>query len=138
MPRHHLTLKQFAILGMIMLCTPLGDACLAHGMRQMPPITLDHPFQLINAVFTPWIALGILLLIGFFSSYITALSWADLTFVYPATSFGNVVVALLARFWLHEQISISRWIGIILITIGVTVVAQGPPRTTLHTENQAQ
>ncbi len=137
MARHHLTLKQFGILGMIMLCTPLGDACLARGMRQMPPITLDHPLQLIQAVFTPWIALGILLLIGFFSSYITALSWADLTFVYPATSFGNVVVALLARFWLHEQISVSRWAGIILITIGVTIVAQGPPRTA-HTEEQAQ
>jgi drug/metabolite transporter (DMT)-like permease len=58
-----------------------------------------------------------------------ALSWADLTFVLPATAFGNVIVALLSRFWLHEAISIERWAGIVLITLGVSFVAQGPPLT---------
>src|SRR5208282_5603240 len=85
--------------------------------------------SLIAAVFTPWIALGIALLIGFFASYLTALSWADLTFVLPATAFGNVIVALFARFWLHESISLERWAGIALITLGVGFVAQGPSLT---------
>jgi drug/metabolite transporter (DMT)-like permease len=80
-------------------------------------------------VFTPWIALGIALLIGFFASYLTALSWADLTFVLPATAFGNVIVALFARFWLHEAISWQRWLGVVLITVGVGFVAQGPSLT---------
>ena len=73
--------------------------------------------------------LGIALLIGFFASYLTALSWADLTFVLPATAFGNVIVALLARFWLHETISLERWAGIVFITLGVGFVAQGPSLT---------
>ena len=73
--------------------------------------------------------LGIALLIGFFASYLTALSWADLTFVLPATAFGNVIVALLAHFWLHEPISIERWAGIVLITLGVGFVANGPSLT---------
>jgi drug/metabolite transporter (DMT)-like permease len=60
---------------------------------------------------------------------LTALSWADLTFVLPTTAFGNVIVALLARFWLHEPISIQRWAGIILITVGVGFVANGPSLT---------
>lgn len=81
------------------------------------------------AVFTPWIGAGIALLIGFFSSYLTALSWADLTFVLPTTAFGNVIVAFLARFWLHEPISVQRWIGIALITLGVGFVANGPSLT---------
>src|SRR5208282_2574304 len=85
--------------------------------------------SLIAAVFTPWIALGIALLIGFFASYLTALSWADLTFVLPATAFGYVIIALLARFWLHEAISLERWAGILLITLGVGFVAQGPALT---------
>jgi len=102
-------------------------------MKPLPAISLAHPAQLaqflIGAVFTPWIAAGIALLIGFFASYLTALSWADLTFVLPATAFGNVIVALLSRFWLHESISATRWAGILLITIGVGFVAQGPSRT---------
>jgi len=98
-------------------------------MTHVTAISLQHPATLVAAVFTPWVAAGIALLIGFFASYLTALSWADLTFVLPATAFGNVIVALLAKFWLHEAISIQRWAGIVLITVGVGFVAQGPART---------
>ena len=117
------------ILGLVSLCAPLGDSCLSRGMSTLPAITLAHPASLIAAIFTPWIAVGIVLLIGFFASYLTALSWADLTFVLPATGLGNVVIALLSRFWLHEAISPSRWAGIVLITVGVGFVAQGPSLT---------
>jgi len=122
------------ILGLVALCAPLGDTCLSRGMTSLPPISLAHPSTLITAVFTPWIAIGIALLIGFFASYLTALSWADLTFVLPATAFGNVIVAFLARFWLNEPISFQRWAGILLITIGVGFVANGP----LLTEHPAK
>ena len=96
----------------------------------MPPISLAHPLSLIGAVFTPWIVLGIALLIGYFASYLTALSWADLTFVMPATALGNVFLALLAHFWLHESVSWMRWAGVVLITVGVGFVANGPVNTT--------
>jgi len=98
-------------------------------MTHLPAITITHPMSLIAAVFTPWIGAGIALLIGFFASYLTALSWADLTFVLPATALGNVIVALLSKFWLHETVSLERWAGIVLITLGVGFVAQGPSRT---------
>jgi drug/metabolite transporter (DMT)-like permease len=129
MAHHTLSPRQYLILGLVAVCAPLGDSCLSRGMTTMPAISIAHPLALIAAVFTPWIALGIALLIGFFASYLTALSWADLTFVLPATAFGNVIVALFARFWLHETISLERWTGIALITLGVSFVAQGPSLT---------
>jgi drug/metabolite transporter (DMT)-like permease len=129
MPHHSLSPRQYLILGFVSVCAPLGDSCLSRGMTHMPAIALAHPGALIAAVFTPWIAAGIALLIGFFASYLTALSWADLTFVLPATALGNMIIAMLARFWLHETISVPRWIGVTLITIGVGFVAQGPART---------
>jgi drug/metabolite transporter (DMT)-like permease len=116
-------------LALVSISAPLGDTCLSRGMTRLPAITLAHPGTLIAAVFTPWIAVGIALLIGFFASYLTALSWADLTYVLPATAFGNVIVALLSRFWLHESISLQRWAGIVLITVGVGFVAHGPSLT---------
>ena len=127
------TPRQYLILGLVAVCAPLGDTCLSRGMTSLPPISLAHPVSLIGAVFTPWIAAGIALLIGFFASYLTALSWADLTFVLPATAFGNVIVALLSKFWLHEPISLERWAGIVLITrgrgiCGAWAVADGAAR----------
>jgi drug/metabolite transporter (DMT)-like permease len=137
-----LKMSQYGVLALVAICAPLGDTLLDRGMSQMPPISLDHPLGLITAVFTPWIVAGIALLIGFFASYLTALSWADLTYVLPATAFGNVIVALLAKFWLNEPITPYRWAGIALITIGVGFVAQGPSLTehpaTEHSEEKSR
>ncbi len=129
MAHHKLSVRQYMILGLVSVCTPLGDSCLSRGMAHLPPITLSHLVSLIAAVFTPWIVLGIALLIGYFASYLTALSWADLTFVMPAAGLGNVILALLSRFWLHEAISMERWAGIVLVTVGVGFVTQGPSLT---------
>lgn len=129
MSHHRLTGRQYLILAMVSVCAPLGDTFLARGMTSLPPISMAHPVSLLAAVFTPWIMAGIVLLIGFFSSYLNALSWADLTYVMPATAFGNVFVEVLSRFWLHETISVERWAGVVLVTIGVSFVAQGPSST---------
>ncbi len=129
MSHHTLTTRQYLILALVSVCAPLGDTCLARGMTAIPAIAVTHPGTLVAAVFTPWIAAGIILLIGFFSSYLNALSWADLTFVMPATALGNVIVELLSRYWLREPISVERWAGVLLVTFGVSFVAQGPSST---------
>jgi drug/metabolite transporter (DMT)-like permease len=129
MSQHSLSPRQYLILAFVSVSAPLGDTLLSRGMTQVPAISLAHPGTLIAAVFTPWIAAGIAMLIGFFASYLTALSWADLTYVLPATAFGNVIVELLSRFWLHESISWQRWLGVFLITVGVGFVANGPAST---------
>lgn len=125
------------VLGVVAVTAPLGDTLLSLGMGRVGPVSLHHLSTLIYAVKTPQILLGIALLIGFFSSYLASLSWADLTFVMPATSIGNVFVALLARFWKHEHISPMRWLGILLITAAVGFVARGPSYTETPEPQQA-
>jgi drug/metabolite transporter (DMT)-like permease len=129
MTQSTMTFRRYLVLAFVSISAPLGDTFLDVGMKNIGPVSLAHISTLFHAVSTPWVASGIVLLTGFFASYLTALSWADLTFVLPATSFGNVIVALLARFWRHEQISLSRWVGIFLITAAVGFVTRGPSYT---------
>jgi drug/metabolite transporter (DMT)-like permease len=117
------------VLLAVMLTAAVGDTLLSHGMTQVGPVSVGHLGLLLTAMRSPWVVAGILCLLGFFASYLTALSWADLTFVLPSTAFGYVVVALLSRFWLHEAISVYRWAGILLIVCGVGFVANGPSLT---------
>ena len=126
---HTLTPGRYLVLLCVMLTASIGDTLLSHGMRQVGPISLTHLAALLTAMRNPWVIAGILCLLGFFASYLTALSWADLTFVLPATAFGYVVIALLSHLWLHEHISGYRWAGILLIVCGVGFVANGPART---------
>ena len=127
--KHTLTPQRYLILLTVLLTASVGDTMLSHGMTQIGRVDLHHLTLLFAALRNPWIIGGILLLIGFFSSYLTALSWADLTFVMPATAFGYVVIAMMGRYWLHERLSLSRWTGILLIVCAVGFVAGGPSRT---------
>lgn len=138
MSQHRLTTRQYLILGMVSVCAPVGDSFLARGMTIMPAIRITQPATLLGAVFTPWVLAGIALLIGFFASYLNALSWADLTFVMPATALGNVLVELLSQFWLHEAVSIERWAGVVMVTIGASFVAQGPSSTHRQIESEGE
>ena len=127
--KHTLSPQRYLILLAVMLPASVGDTLLSHGMRQVGPVSVGHLGLLLVAIRNPWVITGILCLLGFFASYLTALSWADLTFVLPATAFGYVVVALLSKFWLHETVSLYRWAGIVLIVCGVGFVANGPSLT---------
>jgi drug/metabolite transporter (DMT)-like permease len=127
--KHTLTPQRYLILLAVMLTASIGDTLLSHGMSQVGPVSIHNLPLLIAALKNPWVISGILLLLGFFASYLTALSWADLTFVLPSTAFSYVIVALLSRFWLHEHVSAYRWTGILLIVCGVGFVANGPSLT---------
>jgi|SRR5271156_5701765 len=132
-----MTVRRYLVLGLVTLASAFGDTSLAVGMKRVGPVSLSHPNALLSALRTPWVFGGVLLLVVFFASYLTALSWADLTFVLPATSLAYVAVAFLSKFWLHEQISAERWLGIALITVGVGFVTQGPAYTPRHSANPA-
>src|SRR5271156_7192113 len=121
--------RKYLVLAGVTVFAASGDSMLSHGMKQTGNISLNHLQGLIFAVLNPWVAVGILLLLAFFATYTAALSWADLTYVLPATSFGYVLLALVARFVLHEHVSPLRWLGIALITGGVGFVAGGPELT---------
>src|SRR2546429_9537306 len=98
-------------------------------MKQSGNISLHQLPDLILTILNPWILTGILFLLGFFAAYMIALSWADLTYVLPATSLGYVLLALIAKFLLHEQVTATRWLGILLISVGVGLLTRGPPLT---------
>lgn len=129
MTKSTMTFKRWIVLGIVAVTAPLGDTLLSLGMSNVGPVSLHHLSTIFYAFVEPQVIIGIALLIGFFSSYLASLSWADLTFVLPATSIGNVIVALLARFWKHEHISPMRWVGIVLITAAVGFIARGPSYT---------
>jgi uncharacterized membrane protein len=124
------TFKKYLVLAGVAAFSAAGDSLLARGMKDLGGVSLHNLSSLILAILDPWVACGILLLLAFFASYMSALSWADLTYVLPASSLGYVLVALAARFAFHEAVSPTRWLGIALITAGVGFVAAGPSLTT--------
>ena len=93
------------------------------------PSELPTPLDYITVLFRPAVALGVALLILWMLSRMALLSWADLSYVLPVTSIGYVLVAIVGRVLLNEQITGRRWSGILLIMAGVALVSGGAPQT---------
>jgi len=134
-----LRIKTLVMVLAMVVCANAGDLMLKRGMTQIgvvkvSPSSLGHAFWL--TVTNPTIWIGILFLIGFMASYMTVVSWADYSYVMPAGAFGYAILTLLAVVFLHENVSAKRWIGVLLICVGVLLVGQTKPSTTTATDMQ--
>ncbi len=120
------------VLAMV-VCANVGDLLLKRGMSSIGAVQftaagLSHAFRL--TVSNPTIWMAIFFLLGFMICYMTVLSWADYSYVMPAGAFGYAVLTFLAVTFLHESVSIRRWVGVLIICVGVMLVGQTKPRTT--------
>lgn len=133
---HRVRIKTlFMILAMV-ACGTVGDLMLKRGMTQigaveLTPLGISHAFHASLTNYTVWIA--IFFLIGFMLTNMTVLSWADYSFVMPASAFGYAVVAFVGVTVLGETVTPRRWFGVALICLGVILVGQTKPRTTAVT-----
>jgi drug/metabolite transporter (DMT)-like permease len=123
------TFRKYLVLAGVAFFAATGDGLIARGMKQVGNVSLHNLPDILLVVLNPIIAVGVLFLLVFFACYMTALSWADLTYVLPATSISYVLLTLIAKFALHENVSLTRWLGILLISAGVGFVTQGPAFT---------
>lgn len=113
--------KTWTTAAVVVFCNVFGNFFLKWGM----PAELSSPLEYITVLFRPWVSLGVLLLIVWLLSRMALLSWADLSYVLPVTSIGYVLVAIVGKVLLNEQITARRWSGIVLIVAGVALVSAG-------------
>ena len=129
--------KTYVLLFLMVTFGPVGDALLGKGMKivGVPPAwTPNELFHFFSRAFTSGIVwLGIASLLTFFISYTLVLSWADFSYVQPASAIAYAIVALLGHFVLGEYVSITRWIGIAIICLGVLFVGNTALSTTERT-----
>src|ERR1700733_6470014 len=128
-----LRLKTLVMVFAMMVCATTGDSLLKRGMTQIGPVTLNHTglfqaFRLAMTSGTIWFA--ILFLVGFMLSNMTVLSWADYSYVMPASAIGYAAVTFVGMVALGETVSPRRWLGVGLICVGVFLVGQTRPQTT--------
>lgn len=130
----HLLAKTIPLLILVPIFGSLGNVLLGKGMRGMGAMPhLGVPAlaaYFLRTMSSGWIWLGIGSLLVFFVSYLLVLSWADYSYVMPITAIGYVLAPLLAHLVLGEVVPGARWLGAVVIFLGVALVGRTPPSTT--------
>src|SRR5690349_1854134 len=140
------SMKTAVVLISAIVAQALGDVLLTKGMKAIEALEANDAasssfWQVwhigLQAAQSPEVWAGTLLLIVFFALYSAALSWADLSFVLPATAFGYVLNVAAGHYFLNEEVTRARWIGSLIITLGVVCVSRSGERTMPVHEAQA-
>ncbi len=120
-------MKTAILIAIIVLADAAGDVLLTRGMKQVGEVSTIRPKVLLSmarkVLTNRSFISGILFFAVTFFSFLTVLSRADLSFVFPATSLVYVVSTLGAKFILKETVSFQRWMGIVLVCLGVALTS---------------
>jgi len=121
-------MKTAVVISAAVLAQAIGNTLVSKGMKTIASLgsTSDilSPWLLIQAGLSPTIWIGTAFLILFFVLFSASLSWADLSYVLPASSFTYVLNVAFAHHFLNEPVSPERWAGSVLIFLGVLMVSR--------------
>ena len=120
-------MKTALAIAIIVMSTSLGELLIARGLRgvgEFSGLKLRDLISYGNKLLLNLTFLGgfIFMAVSFFA-FMIALSWADLSFVVPATSISYVVTTLGAKFYLRENVNSLRWAGTLFVCLGVVLIS---------------
>lgn len=134
-PKSRRARKTVLFLAIAVLANSFGNLLLALAMDRIPGFfQVGFGRYLLDMSRDPFLLPGALLTALYAFVQLSLFSWADLSYVVPCTASSYVISTILARLVLGEQVDLSRWIGVILIFLGVGLVAETPVATRPHPE----
>lgn len=129
-----LQLKTMPMIVISIILGPLGNVFLGKAMKGVESLNSAKASDIVpiasEVLSSGYLWLGISCLLGFFIVHMLLLTWADYSYVQPATSLSYLSISVLSYFVLGERISPLRWMGVTVICLGVFLVGRTPPSTT--------
>ena len=106
-----------------------GQILLKLGMNKIGPININSASSLghffIGIFKSPTVLVGLFLYAISAAIWLVVISVVDLSFAYPFIGLTYVLILIVSKFLLKEQVNPIRWIGAAIITIGVVVISRG-------------
>jgi drug/metabolite transporter (DMT)-like permease len=106
-----------------------GELCVTRAMKHVGEVTDFRPLEvvrvIVRAMKVSWMWIGVAMMALAFFSLLAMLSIENVSFVVPVTALSYAAGALGGVFFLGERVSTRRWVGVLLVCIGVTLVWLG-------------
>jgi multidrug transporter EmrE-like cation transporter len=122
-------LPHFILFSLIVVAGTGGELCVSRAMKVVGESPSLRPAEvakvILRALRVPWMWLGVGMMAVAFFSLLGALSIYDVSFVVPVTALSYVAGAFGGVLFLREHVTMQRWLGVLLVAIGVTLVFLG-------------
>jgi drug/metabolite transporter (DMT)-like permease len=126
-------MKTLIVAVVASLSAAVGDVLVSQGMKRFGERDWSRPSEWLNLVLeiqrNPTVLLGVVFMAGFFFLFLAALSWADVSYLTPLTALTFVFTTVLAKLALGEEMSWRRWLGTLIVMVGVVLISLDAPAT---------
>jgi len=106
-----------------------GEICVSRAMKTIGEVTDFRPRAIARfigrAMAVPWMWIGISMMATGFFALLGMLSVANVSFVFPATALSYAAGALGGKIFLREKVTPQRWLGVLIVCLGVALVFIG-------------
>jgi drug/metabolite transporter (DMT)-like permease len=118
--------RELFLLVIIVVAGTGGELCVTRAMKEIGEVHDFRPAALVRfvlrALLVGWMWIGIAMMTVAFFALLAALSFENVSFVVPVTALSYAAGAVGAVLFLRERISAQRWIGVLVVCLGVTIV----------------
>jgi drug/metabolite transporter (DMT)-like permease len=118
--------RELFLLMVIVVAGTGGELCVTRAMKEIGEVHDFRPAALarfvLRALLVGWMWIGIAMMTVAFFALLAALSFENVSFVVPVTALSYAAGAVGAVLFLRERISAQRWIGVLVVCLGVTIV----------------
>jgi len=118
--------RVFLLLVFFVFCNTGGELAMSYGVKQMGEPESFRPMALLRFVWkaaqNSWLWLALPLLAASFYSLLILFSWAPVSVVIPASASNYILGTFGAKYLLQEDVSFKRWMGVVMVCVGVTLV----------------
>ena len=122
-------MPHFILFTMIVVAGTGGELCVSRAMKVVGEAPSLRPVEvakvILRALRVPWMWLGVGMMALAFFSLLGALSIYNVSFVVPVTALSYVAGAFGGVVFLRERVGVQRWLGVLLISVGVALVFLG-------------
>lgn len=112
----------YIFMGLAVIFTSIGQILQKIGSGMVKKEHLKIGIRSILVFLNPFIFSALIMLFFATIFYLLALSKLPLSIAYPMLSSGYVLVVLLSKIFLKEEVSLKRWLGVFIIMIGIFVI----------------
>jgi drug/metabolite transporter (DMT)-like permease len=119
-------MRQFLPLTVIILLNVTGQYLMKSGMNAVGVIAaVPHTLggSILRIATNPHVVGGLLCYVASTALWLVVLSRTNLSWAYPIISLGYVLTVLVSCFALGEHVSMQRWLGVVIICVGIFFVA---------------
>jgi len=122
-------LRELVLLFFIVIAGTGGEICLSRAMKQIGEVHDFRPLSILRvmgrAMMVGWMWLALVLMATGFFALLGMLSLENVSFVIPVSAMSYVVGAYGGSLLLGEKVTSQRWLGVLLVCLGVSLVWAG-------------